>query len=265
MSGSRPSAGPGLHFDALARPARDLWGPVASCLPAGAYLAGGSALALRFGHRRSYDLDLFRAEPLDGDALVAALRSALPAASDFAVDIVSPTRIAARVSNTRLDFTYDPTTPLSAPTEFGGIPVADIDDITAMKVAAATDRGALRDWYDLMAIQQRTNRTHRECFLLWRQRFGDAAGPTTVALVADRLCKWRPGVAGLVPDPHLCDIHGHPVQDLTEKYWSDQAPAVERELSRYKRRTARTDPPSARQRTLGGPQADADGAGDTFP
>ena len=32
-------------------------------LPKGAYLAGGTALALQLGHRLSYDLDFFTAQP----------------------------------------------------------------------------------------------------------------------------------------------------------------------------------------------------------
>jgi hypothetical protein len=41
------------------------------------YMAGGTALALRHGHRRSVDFDFFRDAELDGEALLRELRAAL--------------------------------------------------------------------------------------------------------------------------------------------------------------------------------------------
>lgn len=37
------------------------------------YLAGGTALALRHGHRRSIDFDFFRAAPFDEQELLLAI------------------------------------------------------------------------------------------------------------------------------------------------------------------------------------------------
>ena len=39
----------------------------------GYYLAGGTALCLHLAHRRSVDLDLFRTDPFDADAMVSDL------------------------------------------------------------------------------------------------------------------------------------------------------------------------------------------------
>ena len=43
---------------------------------AGFYLAGGTALALRHGHRRSIDFDFFRMDAFDGQALRGVLDTA---------------------------------------------------------------------------------------------------------------------------------------------------------------------------------------------
>ncbi|MBI4100102.1 nucleotidyl transferase AbiEii/AbiGii toxin family protein, partial [Candidatus Microgenomates bacterium] len=43
------------------------------CLPKGTYLAGGSGLALHFGHRMSEDFDFFTPNSFDQDALVKKL------------------------------------------------------------------------------------------------------------------------------------------------------------------------------------------------
>ena len=42
------------------------------------YLAGGTALALRHGHRRSIDFDFFRPTPLDANELIFPLERAFP-------------------------------------------------------------------------------------------------------------------------------------------------------------------------------------------
>jgi hypothetical protein len=41
----------------------------------GGYLAGGTAVALRLGHRRSVDLDYFTRKSIDVDSLAADVRS----------------------------------------------------------------------------------------------------------------------------------------------------------------------------------------------
>lgn len=231
-----------MCFYALHSETRDLWGPVAACLPVGAYLAGGSALALRLAHRRSCDLDLFSPGRINAEQLIKALGAHIGAAAGLGVDSLSPTRVAVRVSGTRLGYTYDPTPLISPPIDVGGIPVATIDDIAAMRVAAVGEHGALGDWYDLMMIERRTGMTHRDCYLLYRQRFA-SDNPAAAALVADRLCTWRPGMGGLAPDPHLCDLAGDPVKGDTVRYWAAQAPVIRRQLSDYRRSTPRTAPP----------------------
>lgn len=230
---------------------RDAWSGVSSCLPDGAYLAGGSALALRMGHRRSYDLDVFSRAELDCDRLVAELTARFAGTVGIAADIVSATRVAVALPGTRLDYTYDPSHLISSTDSAAGIPVAGLADITAMKVAAVADRAALRDWFDLMVIQQRTGMSHRECFLLYRDRYAETHGAATVALTADRLCKWYPGMAGLAPDPHLSDVDGNPVGAATREYWMSRQSELDRQLSEFKRRAARTQPPGTRQQILG--------------
>jgi len=62
-----------LHLDSLAPEQRALWDSYASRVPAGWVLYGGTAIALRHGHRMSADFDFFNDEPLDEESLRAAL------------------------------------------------------------------------------------------------------------------------------------------------------------------------------------------------
>ncbi len=117
------------------------------------YLAGGSGLALYFGHRFSVDLDFFSE---DANAVGPVERSALRALLD------DPT----------LDITYDKDStfvvtwrgvgigffrlnfyPLVRPTLMAdNVPLASVEEIGAMKLAAIIDRGTRKDMVGLYFI-----------------------------------------------------------------------------------------------------------------
>jgi hypothetical protein len=60
-----------LQLEVLPPPQRALWRELSGQLP-GWTLYGGTALALRFGHRQSLDFDFFRFESFDSNALQSA-------------------------------------------------------------------------------------------------------------------------------------------------------------------------------------------------
>lgn len=116
----------------------------------GFYLAGGTAVALRLGHRISVDFDWFTAGPsLDPLALAADLRRPLP---ELAVEETGPGALHCRLDDVRLTFlryAY----PLLAPLEeLHGVPVAALADLVCMKLAAAAQRGEKKDFFDIAAI-----------------------------------------------------------------------------------------------------------------
>ena len=115
------------------------------------YLAGGTGLALHLGHRRSVDLDFFSPEPFNEDALIAALQ-VLP---NVSVLSKSNQTVYLHISGTKVSFIeYD--YPLLFPLRrFQGLPVADVRDITAMKISALASRGSRRDFVDLYVVAQK--------------------------------------------------------------------------------------------------------------
>ena len=119
----------------------------------GFYLAGGSALALRLGHRRSLDLDFFsRSKAADLSRVRDAVTSAFGQ-----VRILGETDAALRVEcdGARLDFVVYPYAPLEEPTpDAAGVPLAGLRDLATMKLAAIARRGIRRDFWDLYAILQ---------------------------------------------------------------------------------------------------------------
>ncbi len=120
-------------------------------LPQSAYLAGGVAVAARFGHRRSRDLDWFLPDQ-DPLALVDAAAAA-------------GARIVSRAEGTLyLDVGGVPTSviryayPLLRPTELlddFAVRAASLDDLACMKLSAIANRGKARDFWDLSEILDR--------------------------------------------------------------------------------------------------------------
>lgn len=116
-----------------------------------AYLAGGTALALRFGHRLSIDLDFFTPEKFVEVSVEQRLREL----GEFV-----PTQQAWQTVMGELDkvkfslFYYD--YPLIRSTDdFAGVRIASEVDIAAMKLLAVGDRGTRRDFVDLFFLKDK--------------------------------------------------------------------------------------------------------------
>ncbi len=121
------------------------------------YLAGGTGLALHLGHRFSVDLDFFSpAEDGVGPDERAVLRTvfddlSLSISHDKDMTFVATWR-GVGVSFFRLAL-Y----PLvQEPLLLDGVPVATVEEIGAMKLAAIIARGTRKDYVDLYFILQQT-------------------------------------------------------------------------------------------------------------
>ncbi|OGK13363.1 hypothetical protein A2859_00865 [Candidatus Roizmanbacteria bacterium RIFCSPHIGHO2_01_FULL_37_16b] len=117
-------------------------------LPKGTYLAGGSALALHFGHRISIDFDFFT--PLSFSE--KKLAKTLGEIGTFKKSDISKDTLLGLFQNTRFSiFRYD--YPLLFPiTLFENLNIAHPKDIAAMKLAAIMDRGTKKDFVDLFFL-----------------------------------------------------------------------------------------------------------------
>ena len=109
------------------------------------YLAGGTGLALHFGHRLSVDLDFFDQILFDADSLVASLAKA----PDFSVVSLAPHTVHATIRDTKVSFLGYAYPVLFPFADFEGVDVADPREIACMKVAAIASRGTKRDFVDL--------------------------------------------------------------------------------------------------------------------
>ncbi len=115
----------------------------------GFYLAGGTAIALYFGHRVSEDLDWFTDDALEDPLELAAdIRSI---AGKFELGLYEPGTLYGVVNETRISFLKFRYPRLSellhvSDPEFA---MAGLDDLACMKLAAITKRGEKKDFVDL--------------------------------------------------------------------------------------------------------------------
>lgn len=138
-----------MQIDVLPKIQRQLWKTLAGIREVERfYLAGGTAMALHFGHRESIDFDFFRPEPFASQGLVEALS----AAGTIRIESQTPDTLIASLSGVKSSFFHYPY-PLLAPLHpCEGISVADLKDLAAMKIVAIAQRGVKKDFIDLHAI-----------------------------------------------------------------------------------------------------------------
>lgn len=121
------------------------------------YLAGGTGLALHLGHRFSVDLDFFSPA---ADAVGPDERAAMQAAFADPSLVITHDKdmtFVATWQGVGISFFRLALYPLvQEPLLLEGVPVATIDEIGAMKLAAIMARGTRKDYVDLYFILQRT-------------------------------------------------------------------------------------------------------------
>lgn len=149
---------------------------------AGFYLAGGTAIAILLGHRRSVDFDWFtRDEIPDVLGLVSDLRQS---GIDVAITGVAKGTLHAEIGGVKvsfLEFRYPLLVPPTHWREFG-CHLAGLEDLTCMKLNAISQRGAKKDFIDIYAIG-RTRFTLEEMLDLYRRKFAiQDVGHTLVSL-----------------------------------------------------------------------------------
>jgi len=144
------------HWEALTPETQQAFHKIAGLeFTRGFYLAGGTGLALHLGHRFSVDLDFFSAQD---DAVGADQRSTLRETFEDPTLSITFDKDATFVATWRgvgVSFFRLYLYPLVRPTLLvAGAPLASLEEIGAMKLAAIIDRGTRKDLIDLYFILQ---------------------------------------------------------------------------------------------------------------
>ena len=123
-------------------------------LPENTYLAGGSSLALQFGHRISVDFDFFTPTRFDGEELRQKLNNIGKFVFQEADEKDTLLGVFNQVKFSIFRYRY----PLVfTPLNFLDISLAAPEDIAAMKLAAIMDRGTKKDFIDWKKIKADPN------------------------------------------------------------------------------------------------------------
>ena len=113
-------------------------------------LVGCTALALIHGHRKSIDLDFFGNEKIDTFEMMSFFNS---------IGIVNDVKSSKRIdslflNNIKVDIVHYPYLWIDEPLVEDSLRLASSKEIASMKIAAITNRGSKKDFYDLNKLLQ---------------------------------------------------------------------------------------------------------------
>ncbi len=113
-------------------------------------LAGGTALALQIGHRKSIDLDIFNTQAFD----VKELEIILSTAEKFKFSYTgnNSRMLFGFIDNIKCDFVNEPASLINPFIEIEGVNYFSIADIAAMKLHTICGRGKKKDFFDIYAL-----------------------------------------------------------------------------------------------------------------
>ena len=197
------------------------WLIIAPLMPTSAYLVGGTALTVHLQHRVSRDLDFFLENSEDLDALRTAFRSA----GNVVVNERSEGTLNCLFNQTKVQV-LDASTQrlLRSTTRVAGIRVASVEDIMATKIMVIVDRGELRDYFDLMRIEQQVGLQAETGIALAVQKYN----PQDKEMFVFSVLKVLGGFSDVADDPSL------PVgREEIEKYWIKRQLQVAKRLDSF--------------------------------
>ncbi|MCC5931150.1 MAG: nucleotidyl transferase AbiEii/AbiGii toxin family protein [Cyclobacteriaceae bacterium] len=135
----------------------------------GLRLAGGTGLALQIGHRHSVDLDFFGQAIFDMTELLDELSKL------GKVETIKSSKVIKIffINDIKVDFVTYTYPWLDSPLIKNGITIASAMDIAAMKIAAITNRGTKKDFWDLYFLLQQF--TLEEILSFYKRKYTDGS------------------------------------------------------------------------------------------
>ncbi len=151
------------HLSILPESQRRLWPELRPAPGLGFVLYGGTAIALRLGHRQSVDFDFFTERPLDRDTL----RAAFPFIPRAVVLQDRPDTLTFNVPDVEMPNSYVKLSFFGAidfgryatpeTTDDGTLQVASLDDLMATKLKVLLQRVEAKDYQDIAAMLKAGN------------------------------------------------------------------------------------------------------------
>ena len=134
------------------------------------YLAGGTALAIQIGHRRSVDFDFFSEKKLPND-LMARVKKIF-SHSQIVVTYSAAGQINLLIDGIMTTFLEYPYPILEAFVKKGGVAMASISEIAAMKAHVIGRRLSYKDYVDWYFLLKEKHITLSKLISLAQKKFG---------------------------------------------------------------------------------------------
>ncbi len=135
------------------------------------YLAGGTALALQIGHRKSVDLDFFCALPIK-KTLLGKIEDHFKAT--LAPVVRSVNELTLFIQGVKVTFLHYPFPLLHQTVKEGMVPLASVRDLASMKAYSLGRRGTLKDYVDLYTVFSKNLVKFEEVINDANQKYSDA-------------------------------------------------------------------------------------------
>ncbi len=180
-------------------------------------LAGGTALSLFLGHRKSVDIDLFCSEYKSFETLFPVIKKHFPKAqiNDIGFGAAMYIPVIESKNYLKVDFCSDEPFIRNVVLE-NGIRFAHTDDIAAMKLQAVSTRSEKKDFWDIAELLQKY--TINQMLNLYKERY-----------------IWNDDLKNVITrlsQPEKCDNQPDPV-NLNEKNWESVKTIVCESLDKY--------------------------------
>lgn len=137
-----------IYWDILNKSQKEVFSKLSVLRDLGAYLAGGTALALRIGHRTSVDFDFYAPTHFKSGALIKTLKKISPELKIKIIRDTDDTFEAILNSRVRFSIFYYYYKLLKETVSVENVAIVSLEDIAAMKLIAISQRGKRRDFID---------------------------------------------------------------------------------------------------------------------
>lgn len=114
------------------------------------FLAGGTAVALYYGHRLSYDLDFFSSNLIEPNQITQLLQDK----GELQVDQIGEGTWLGMLNGVKLSFFVYPYPSVGKEENWSGVRIANKIDLACMKLEAIGSRGIKRDFIDMYYLSQ---------------------------------------------------------------------------------------------------------------
>lgn len=135
-------------------------------LPSKTYLAGGSALALHFGHRISVDFDFFTPTAFNSNEVAQKMAEV----GDFQLSQKEEGTLLGTFNNVKFSLFIYNYQLVDKFIPFSKVFLASTKDIAAMKLAAIMDRGTKKDFVDMYFLNK-NNITIDQAFKFYEKKY----------------------------------------------------------------------------------------------